>query len=93
MGGSKTVRVDKFLKVSRIIKRRTVAKQACDNERVQINGRRAKAGTRLDIGDELTIDFGHKELKVRVEEMRQHVPKDEAEELYEVVEEIPKEQL
>lgn len=78
------MRLDKFLKVSRIIKRRTLAKEVCDGERVQVNGRRAKAGTELKPGDTITIDFGRRELTVQVVEIRQTVRAAEAKELYEV---------
>jgi ribosomal 50S subunit-recycling heat shock protein len=60
------MRLDKFLKVSRIIKRRTVAKDAADRERVLLNGRTAKAGSDVKVGDEITVIFGGSELKVRV---------------------------
>jgi len=81
------MRLDKFLKVSRLIKRRTLAKEVCDGDRVQINGKRAKAGTEVKPGDEIFIDFGRRQLTVRVLEIREHVRAAEARELYEVVSE------
>lgn len=81
------MRLDKFLKVSRLIKRRTLAKEVCDSERVQVNGRRAKAGTEVKPGDEIFIDFGRRQLTVRVLAVREHVRAAEARELYEVVSE------
>jgi ribosomal 50S subunit-recycling heat shock protein len=78
------VRLDKFLKVSRIIKRRTLAKEVCDGDRVQINGRRAKAGTEVKVGDTILIDFGRRQLTVQVVEVRENVRAAEARELYEV---------
>ena len=57
------MRIDKFLKVSRLIKRRTVAKEACDQGRVFINDKQAKAGSEIEIGDIVTIKFGNGEIK------------------------------
>lgn len=79
------MRLDKFLKVARIIKRRTLAKAVCDGERVQINGRRAKAGAEVKPGDEIAIDFGRRQLAVRILEIRAQVRAAEARELYEVI--------
>lgn len=78
------MRLDKFLKVSRIIKRRTLAKEVCDGDRVQIGGKRAKAGTEVKVGDMITIDFGRRQLTVQVVEVRENVRAAEAKELYEV---------
>lgn len=78
------MRLDKYLKVSRIIKRRTLAKEVCDGERVSINGRRAKAGAEVNPGDVIVIDFGRRQLTVAVLEVRQQVRAAEARELYEV---------
>lgn len=80
------MRLDKFLKVSRIIKRRTVAGDACDGEHVEVNGKRAKASYRVKEGDIIKITFGEHALSVRVLSIREHVSKDEAASLYEVVE-------
>ena len=79
------MRLDKFLKVSRIIKRRTVAKDASDAGVVFVNGKEAKAATKLKIGDILELHFGEKILKVRVLELKEHVGKDEAASMYEVI--------
>ena len=80
------MRLDKFLKVSRIIKRRTVANDACDNAHVTANGRPAKASYDVKIGDILEITFGERTLKIRVLNVQEHVAKASAAELYEVVE-------
>ena len=79
------MRLDKYLKNSRIIKRRTVAKDACDQGRVEVNGRVAKAGQELKIGDNIKITFGNKELTVKVVSMPDNVRKDDAQDLYEVI--------
>lgn len=79
------MRLDKFLKNSRIIKRRTVAKEACDTGRVQVNGKVAKAGLELKQGDEIRITFGTSELAVRVLELKESVRKDDAAGMYEVI--------
>ena len=80
------MRLDKFLKVSRIIKRRTVAKDASEAGVVLINGREAKASSKVKVGDILEVQFGQNTLKVRVKDIKEHVTKDNASELYEVVE-------
>ncbi len=76
------MRLDKFLKVSRLIKRRSVANEACDNGRVLINDRPAKAGANVKEGDILTISFGNKEVKVEVLDVQETVRKEEAAELF-----------
>lgn len=80
------MRLDKFLKVSRIIKRRTVANNACDTDHVSVNGRPAKASYDVKENDIIQITFGDKVLKVRVKDVKEHVLKSDAAELYEVVE-------
>lgn len=80
------MRLDKFLKVSRIIKRRTVANEACDADHVTANGRPAKASYDVKEGDLLTITFGQRILKVRVKSVKEFTSKADASELYEVVE-------
>ena len=80
------MRLDKFLKVSRIIKRRTVANNACDTEHVSVNGRQAKASYDVKEGDIIEITFGDKVLKIRVKDVKEHVLKSDASELYEVIE-------
>ena len=79
------MRLDKYLKVSRIIKRRTVANDACDTEHVSVNGRRAKASYDVKEGDVLEITFGQRTLTVRVLMVKETVGKDAAGELYEVI--------
>ena len=79
------MRLDKYLKVSRIIKRRTVANNACDSEHVKVNGRDAKASYDVKIGDVIEITFGEKVLRVRVKDVKEHTLKNDASELYEVL--------
>ncbi|MBQ3664737.1 MAG: RNA-binding S4 domain-containing protein [Lachnospiraceae bacterium] len=76
------MRLDKYLKVSRLIKRRTVANEACDAGRVLINDRPAKASTAVKEGDTIEILFGTKSLKVEVLSVAETVKKDEAKEMY-----------
>ncbi|MCH5280347.1 MAG: RNA-binding S4 domain-containing protein [Lachnospiraceae bacterium] len=76
------MRLDKYLKVSRLIKRRTVANEACDAGRVMINGKPAKAGTEVKVGDEITINFGNKDVKVEVLLVTETVKKEEAKEMF-----------
>ena len=80
-----SMRLDKYLKNSRIIKRRTVAKDACEQERVEVNGKIAKPGLDLKIGDVIQVTFGSNVLKVRVLAMPESVRKDDADSLYEVI--------
>ncbi len=79
------MRLDKYLKVSRIIKRRTVANEACDADRVTINGRPAKASAQVKEGDVLEIMFGTTPLKVEVLSVKETVKKEEAKEMYKVI--------
>lgn len=76
------MRLDKFLKVSRLIKRRTVANEACDAGRVLVNDRPAKASAQVRAGDVLEIQFGSKSVKVEVLNVQETVKKEEAQELY-----------
>lgn len=76
------MRLDKFLKVSRLIKRRTVANEACDAGRVLINGKTAKASAAVKEGDIIEVSFGNKEIKVEVLNVQETVKKEEAKELY-----------
>lgn len=76
------MRLDKFLKVSRLIKRRTVANEACDAGRVFINDRPAKASAAVKAGDILTIQFGNKDVRVEILDVRETVKKDEAKEMF-----------
>ena len=80
------MRLDKFLKVSRIIKRRTVANDACDTEHVSVNGKRAKASYDVKENDIIEITFGQRTLKVRVLNVRDYSPKADAASLHEVIE-------
>ena len=80
------MRIDKFLKVSRIIKRRTVANDACDAEHVSVNGKRVKASYDVKEGDIIEITFGQRTLKVRVVNVKDFTSKSEASSLYEVLE-------
>jgi len=79
------VRLDKFLKVTRLIKRRTVANEACDNAHLSVNGRVAKASYQVKIGDEITITFGEKTLTVKVLSLNESIHKSEVTSMYEVI--------
>ena len=79
------MRLDKWLKVSRLIKRRTVANEACDNTRVTVNGRPAKASYEVKQGDMITIAFGSRSLTVKVTDIKEHALKADAASMYEVV--------
>jgi ribosomal 50S subunit-recycling heat shock protein len=79
------MRLDKFLKVSRIIKRRAVAKEIADKGRIMVGDRVAKSSTDLTVGDVLTIGFGNKTLVVRVDELIETTKKDAADSMYTVL--------
>ncbi|WP_125768308.1 RNA-binding S4 domain-containing protein [Lapidilactobacillus wuchangensis] len=79
------MRLDKYLKVSRLIKRRTVAKEIADKGRISINGKVAKSSSDVSVGDELTILFGNKTLVVKITRIVETTKKAEAEEMYQVV--------
>ena len=81
------MRIDKFLKVSRLIKRRTVANEVADAGRIIVNGREVKASYQVKIGDEVQIMFGTKPVKVKVLSVENTVSKDGAKEMYTVIEE------
>ncbi len=81
------MRLDKFLKVSRLIKRRTVANEACDASRVFVNGRIVKPSYDVKLGDEITISFGSKQVSVRVLDIRETTKKSDALGMYEVISE------
>ncbi|MEH7222931.1 RNA-binding S4 domain-containing protein [Bacillus sp. JJ1566] len=81
------MRLDKFLKVSRLIKRRTLAKEVADQGRILINGLAAKASSNVKIGDELTIRFGQKIITVKIEDLQETTKKEDANKLYSVVKE------
>ena len=76
------MRLDKFLKVSRLIKRRTVANEACDAGRVMVNGKQAKASVQVKPDDVIEIQFGTRNVKVRVLELKDTTKKDEASDLF-----------
>lgn len=78
----KVMRVDKFLKVSRLIKRRTVANDACDSGRVIVNGKQAKAGTKVKVGDILEIQFGNKTVKAEILKIADTTKKEEAKDMF-----------
>ena len=81
------MRLDKFLKVSRIIKRRTLAKEVADKGRITINGLPAKASSNVKVGDELCIQFGQKYVTTRIEKLQENVRKEEASEMYTIISE------
>ena len=76
------MRIDKYLKNSRIIKRRTIAKEACERGRVYINEKQAKAGDDVKVGDKIQIEFGSEEMNIEVLETRENVRKEDAEKMY-----------
>ncbi len=80
------MRLDKFLKVSRIIKRRTVANNACDSSYVAVNGAPAKASYNVKIGDVITVSFGSRTTSFRVLSLNEHTTKAEADSMYEITE-------
>lgn len=80
------MRLDKYLKVSRIIKRRTIANEACDAGRVTVNGRVARASLDIKVNDIIEISFGSKNVKVQVLNVAETVRKDDAENLYKIIE-------
>jgi ribosomal 50S subunit-recycling heat shock protein len=82
------MRLDKYLKVSRVIKRRTVAKDICEAGRIEVNGHAAKAGHELKIGDILDISMGNRRMKIRVKDLKETVRANEADSLYDVLEDI-----
>lgn len=79
------MRLDKFLKVSRLIKRRTVANDACDAQRISVNGKSAKASYDVKIGDQITVAFGNKAVTVRVLEIKETTKKSESAGMYEII--------
>ena len=76
------MRLDKYLKVSRLIKRRTIANEACDAGRILVNGKVAKASVAVKVGDVIEIEFGNKNVKVEVLDVQETVKKEEAKELF-----------
>lgn len=81
------MRLDKFLKVSRIIKRRTLAKEVSDQGRIQINGKEAKASSTVKAGDELTIRLGNRVITARIDRIQETTRKEEAAEMYTILKE------
>ena len=81
------MRLDKYLKVSRLIKRRTVANEACDSERIEVNGKRAKASYDVKIGDLISVMFGNRSVTVKVLDIRETTKKTESVGMYEIVSE------
>ncbi len=79
------MRIDKFLKISRILKRRTLGKDACDNSRVSVNGKDVKPSFKLKVGDVVTIRFASGEVKFKVEILKENVKKEEAQTLYSII--------
>lgn len=81
------MRLDKFLKVSRIIKRRTVAKEVSDQGRVSINGNVAKSSSKVAVGDQLMIQFGNRKISYKINELQDSTKKEDAERMYSIVSE------
>ncbi|WP_040224516.1 RNA-binding S4 domain-containing protein [Bhargavaea cecembensis] len=81
------MRLDKFMKVSRLIKRRTLAKEVADQGRITVNGKKAKASTDVKAGDELVIRFGQKLVTARIEELKDSVKKEDAARMFTVLKE------
>ncbi len=81
-----SMRLDKYLKVSRIIKRRTIANEACDAGRVSVNGKPAKSGTAIKVGDVIALRFGERTTQYEVLSLSEHVLKNDAAGMYRVVE-------
>ncbi len=79
------MRLDKFLKVSRLIKRRTIANEACDAGRVVVNGNIAKASTVVKVGDTIEISFGNQTVRVKVLSLQESIHKEDAAGMYEVL--------
>ncbi len=83
--GRDAMRLDKYLKVARIIKRRTVASDMASAGRVSVNGKKAKPGAQIKIGDLIEIGFGERQIRIKVTNIRENVRKEEAEQLYELL--------
>ncbi|MGF3071974.1 RNA-binding S4 domain-containing protein [Facklamia sp. P12945] len=81
------MRLDKFLKISRIIKRRTVAKEVADQGRVQINSQVAKSSSTVKVDDEITITFGNRVMTIKVKELQESTKKEDAAKMYELISE------
>lgn len=81
------MRIDKFLKISRVIKRRTVAQEACDGGRIEINGKVVKPAKDVKVGDVVTVTFGNSSMKFEVLSIDEHQTKQSAEQMYRIIEE------
>lgn len=81
------MRLDKYLKVSRLIKRRTMAKEVADQGRVKVNGQTAKAGTEVKVGDKLEVQFGQKHVSLQIDRIEEAVKKEEAATFYTILSE------
>lgn len=81
------MRLDKYLKVSRLIKRRTMAKEVADQGRVKVNGQKAKASTEVKLGDELDVLFGQKHVSLRIDRIEEKVKKEDATTFYTILKE------
>ncbi|MHC3787257.1 RNA-binding S4 domain-containing protein [Enterococcus gallinarum] len=81
------MRLDKFLKISRIIKRRSVAKEVADKGRIQINGKLAKSSSDIKVGDTVRIQFGNKVLEIKVQELHESTKKEDAAKMYVILKE------
>ncbi|GAA3015863.1 RNA-binding S4 domain-containing protein [Tetragenococcus solitarius] len=79
------MRIDKFLKISRLIKRRSVAKEVADKGRIQINGNLAKSSSTVQIGDIVKIQFGNRTVEIKVNELHESTKKEDAQKMYEIV--------
>lgn len=79
------MRLDKYLKVSRLIKRRTVANEACDAGRVTVNGKAAKAGTVVKVGDVIEVQFGNGAVRAEITQITETTRKEEAKEMYKIL--------
>ena len=79
------MRLDKYLKVSRLIKRRTIANEACDSGRISVNGKVQRASYDVKVGDVISISFGERQVEAKVLSVKESIRKDEAEELFEYV--------
>ena len=87
IGSSSWLTLDKFLKISRIIKRRSVAKEVADKGRIQINGKLAKSSSDVKVGDILKVQFGNKTLEVKITELNESTKKEDAQKMYEIISE------
>ena len=79
------MRIDKFLKISRILKRRTLGKDACDNSRVLVNGKEVKPSFKLKVGDVVLVRFASGEVRFKVENLKENVKKEDASSLYSIL--------